>query len=391
VSENGRESSTGGDGRGEASRLNTLQTVLFGDARSVAAIGSDSVDLVVTSPPYPMIGMWDEVFAAMNPEVGQQLDRGDGKAAFESMHGELDKVWRECFRVLRPGSIASINIGDAVRTIDGDFRMYSNHARTISAMIDAGFTLLPDIIWRKPTNSPTKFMGSGMLPVGAYVTYEHEYVLVFRKGLKRSFTSAGEKRSRRESAFFWEERNKWFSDVWMDLVGTVQGLDGKTRARSAAFPFELAFRLINMYSVYGDTVLDPFVGTGTTLAAAIATGRNGIGVEIDPAFSDIIKKTVEDAVPVGRARARARLREHVEFVRARQESGSEAGHRNEEYGFPVMSGQEEGIRLYEPSRLTGKGDGCFEVEHTVADTQDCFSPVVSFSNRGSGTHNGTLW
>jgi modification methylase len=392
VREKGRKSNIGGDGPGEASRLNTLQTVLFGDARNMAAIGSDSVDLVVTSPPYPMIGMWDEVFATMNPEVARQLDRGDGRAAFELMHGELDKVWRESFRVLKPGSIASINIGDAVRTIDGDFRMYSNHARIIPAMIDAGFTLLPDIIWRKPTNSPTKFMGSGMLPVGAYVTYEHEYVLLFRKGLKRSFTSVEEKKGRRESAFFWEERNKWFSDVWMDLVGTVQGLGGKTRARSAAFPFELAFRLISMHSVYGDTVFDPFVGTGTTLAAAIATGRNGIGMEIDSGLSDVIERTVEDAVPVGKARVRARLREHVEFVRARQESGSGAGHWNEGYGFPVMSSQEEGIRLYEPSRLTRTREGRFEVEHTVADTQDGSSPVVSFFNRqGSGTRNGTLW
>ncbi len=146
--------------------VKTRQAVLFGDARDMAAMESDSADLVVTSPPYPMIGMWDGVFTTMNPAVGRELDGGNGKAAFELMHRELDKVWQECFWVLRPGSIACINIGDAVRTIDGDFRIYSNHTRIVSGMTDAGFAPLPDIIWRKPTNSPTKFMGSGMLPVG---------------------------------------------------------------------------------------------------------------------------------------------------------------------------------------------------------------------------------
>ena len=90
------------------------------------------------------------------------------------------------------------------------------------------------------------------------------------------------------SAFFWEERNRWFSDVW-DFKGTVQGLDhGDLRSRSGAYPLELAFRLINMYSLYEDTVLDPFLGTGTTTLASIACGRNSIGIEIDRAFSSFI-------------------------------------------------------------------------------------------------------
>lgn len=367
--------------------LKTLQSVFFGDARSLAGIETDSVDLVVTSPPYPMIEMWDGTFAAMNPEVARRLEKGDGQAAFELMHTGLDEVWRECFRVLKAGSIAAINIGDAVRTVRGDFRMYSNHARIVSAMIGAGFTPLPDIIWRKPANSPTKFMGSGMLPAGAYVTYEHEYVLIFRKGSKRPFTSPGEKRSRRESAFFWEERNKWFSDVWTDLLGTDQGLeDGKTRARSGAFPFELAFRLISMYSVYGDVVLDPFLGTGTTLAGATVAGRNGIGVEKDTGLSNIIERMIEAAVPMGRARARSRLREHLEFVRARLESGSEVKHWNSEYGFAVMSGQEEGIRFYEPSRVTRAGDWTFDIEYAAVDARYCSAPLASLRNPGSGIH-----
>jgi DNA modification methylase len=276
--------------------------------------------------------------------------------------------------------------------MDGDFRMYSNHARIISSMLDAGLTPLPDIIWRKPTNSPTKFMGSGMLPAGAYTTYEHEYVLVFRKGLKRSFGTAREKQNRRTSAFFWEERNKWFSDVWTDLIGTVQRLDDReTRSRSGAFPFELAFRLICMHSVYGDTILDPFLGTGTSLAAAVAAGRNGVGMEIDPGLSDVVERAIEDALPTGEARVRSRLREHAEFIRARQESGSIPGHSNGHYGFPVMSGQEKEIRFYLPTRLERIGPGVFEIGYTAAEKEDSPQPTAFSRNKGSGMRNGTLW
>ena len=141
-------------------------------------------------------------------------------------------------------------------------------------------------------------MGSGMLPAGAYVTLEHEYVLIFRKDTKREFSSDAEKSARMRSAFFWEERNKWFSDVW-DFKGTVQGLNHcDLRSRSAAYPLELAYRLINMYSLYEDTVLDPFLGTGTTTLASIACGRNSIGFEIDRAFSSFIFEQAGSFLPI---------------------------------------------------------------------------------------------
>ena len=104
-------------------------------------------------------------------------------------------------------------------------------------------------------------MGSGMLPAGAYVTLEHEYILIVRKGSKREFKTEVEKENRRESALFWEERNVWYSDVWTDIKGTEQKLPkAMSRLRSAAFPFELAYRLINMYSVKGDVILDSISG-----------------------------------------------------------------------------------------------------------------------------------
>ena len=228
----------------------THHQVVCADAREMNAVADESVALVVTSPPYPMIAMWDEMFAGLSAAVRYALAQGDGPAAFAAMHQVLDPVWAECWRVLRPGGFACINIGDATRTVDDHFRLYSNHSRILTAMEALGFSTLPDVLWRKPTNAPNKFMGSGMLPAGAYVTYEHEYILIFRKGNKRTFTRKADKERRRRSAFFWEERNRWFSDVWMDLRGTGQALaDPESRTRSAAFPLELAHRLVQMFSL----------------------------------------------------------------------------------------------------------------------------------------------
>jgi len=347
--------------------MKTYHQVLLEDARDLSRIADDSVELVVTSPPYPMIEMWDAMFAGMNPTIAAALSAGDGSRAFELMHQELDEVWAECFRVLRPGCIACVNIGDAVRTVADDFQLYANHARVVSSMCRAGFSPLPDVLWRKQTNAPNKFMGSGMLPAGAYVTYEHEYVLIFRKGGRRAFTSAADRRNRRASAFFWEERNAWFSDVWTDLKGTTQELaDQAARERRAAYPLELAFRLICMHSVYGDTVLDPFLGTGTTIAAAVAAGRNSIGVEIDDGLRRAIWNAVEKAVPAGADRVASRLGAHRAFVRKRTEAGGTWKHHNAHHGFPVTTAQETDIVLHRPARLRAPISGRFEVEYEAA-------------------------
>ena len=223
------------------------------------AISSESVDLVVTSPPYPMIQMWDDVFIQINPEIRKALENAQGMLAFEMMNEELDRIWHEVFRILKYGGLACINIGDATRTVGNNFMLYSNHSRILTQMLKTGFSALPEILWRKQTNAPNKFMGSGMLPAGAYVTLEHEYILILRKGPKRVFKSSQEKQKRKESAVFWEERNTWYSDIWLDIKGTTQNLKPKdVRDRSAAFPFEIPYRLINMYSIKGDTVLTLF-------------------------------------------------------------------------------------------------------------------------------------
>ena len=243
-------------------------------------LDDSSVDLVVTSPPYPMIEMWDSTF---NPYLDSNyLDKNceTPSDAFQEIHSLLDKTWAQCLRVLKPGGFICINIGDATRTFRGEFSLFNNHARILQFFQNNGITNLPGVIWRKPTNSPTKFMGSGMLPAGAYVTLEHEHILIFRKDLKRKFGKP-EKDIRSRSAYFWEERNQWFSDCW-EILGEKQSLTTRAdRKRSAAYPLEIPLRLILMYSLAGDTVLDPFSGLGTTSIAALLFQRNSIAFEID--------------------------------------------------------------------------------------------------------------
>ena len=350
----------------------TQHQIHFADARQMAALPDGSVALVVTSPPYPMIALWDEQFAAADPRIANALTAEDGNQAFESMHARLDAVWRECHRVLQPGGLACINIGDATRKIGGEFRLFSNHSRILHALTEIGFSVLPDILWRKPTNAPNKFLGSGMLPAGAYVTYEHEYILIARNGVPRTFSPA-DKARRRRSAFFWEERNAWFSDLWLGLVGARQllgssGVDGAdARLRSAAYPFELAYRLIQMYSLIGDTVLDPFLGTGTTTAAAIASGRSSHGFEIEANLEPTIHNAMEEtAVPLGRECARRRLCDHLDFVRSREEAGKPCRHVNARYEFRVVTRQEVDLELVAPCAVVPESAGIFLAQHEVA-------------------------
>ena len=327
-------------GRQALGDMATEHTTHFVDAAKMNQLENGCINLVVTSPPYPMVEMWDEIFAKSDPKITNLLADGDGWGAFERMHKIIDKIWAECHRVTSAGGFVCINIGDATRTIGGEFALYTNRARIDMKMIDLGFTPLPSIIWQKVSNSATAFMGSGMLPAGAYVAHGHEHILIYRKGGKRQFKSAEEKQHRRESAFFWEERNVWFSDVW-NFTGTRQKLSKSAeRERSAAYPFELPFRLIAMYSVKGDTILDPFMGTGSTHAAAMALGRNSVGYEIDSSLKATIEETKVAAVEWGRKRQRDRLNAHAKFIDEREKGGKEVKHFNEELSMKVMTSQE---------------------------------------------------
>ena len=218
---------------------------------------------------------------------------------------------------MKDGGIACINIGDATRTLKDVFQIYTNHARILKYCLELGFHALPEILWIKETNKPDKFMGSGMLPVGAYVTLEHEHILILRKGNKRrEFKKPEERLNRQKSAFFWEERNTWFSDKWKDINGALQKLNNKElRERSGAYPFELVYRLINMFSVQGDIILDPFLGTGTTTIGAMASGRDSVSYEIDKNFKEIIKEKINNILEIVNEYNEKRIEKHKEFIK----------------------------------------------------------------------------
>jgi DNA modification methylase len=333
----------------------TKHEIIIGNSNNMKTIPDESVNLIVTSPPYPMIEMWDEIFIQQNPEIKNCLESGNGMAAFQKMHNILNETWKECDRVLTNNGFVCINIGDATRTINENFQLYSNHTQVINQFVNMGYSVLPDILWRKQSNAPNKFMGSGTYPAGAYVTYEHEYILIFRKGGKRVFKGP-EKERRQKSAFFWEERNVWFSDLW-DIKGISQPIiSPKTsRERSAAYPFEIPYRLINMYSIEGDTVLDPFVGLGTTILAAIASCRNSFGVEIDAEIAELAMENIQNSISGLNNVIKKRIEAHQKFITGLPEDKKIKCYDNEYQGCKVITKQETAIRINQISSFEING------------------------------------
>ena len=248
--------------------------IRHGDARRLDGIDDGAIDLVVTSPPYPMIPMWDALFASM------------GATEFEGMHAVLDDAWRAAHRVLVEGGILALNIGDAVRSGPDGFRLHPNHVRATTGAIAAGFRPLPYLLWKKPMNRPNAFLGSGFLPPNAYVTLDCEFILLFRRGALRKFPPGDARRT--ASRYGRADRDRWFSQIWDDVRGTRQASGAR---RTGAFPRAIPERLIRMFSRVGDTVLDPFAGTGTTLWAARDLGRNAVGVERDPVLVRRLRAT----------------------------------------------------------------------------------------------------
>ena len=362
--------------------MRTTHRLVASDAREIA-LDAQSVALVVTSPPYPMIAMWDNVFAAMSsavPPLGEHASISAADGAFEAMHAELDRVWAALWPALVPGGVVCVNIGDATRTLGGQFRRWPNAARITMAFLRLGFDVLPDILWRKPTNAPNKFMGSGMLPGGAYVTYEHEYILIFRKGKGRVFTGVAQV-NRARSAYFWEERNRWFSDLWDGLAGVGQAVGSPGRDRSAAYPLALPHRLIQMFSSYEDTVLDPFIGTGTTSVAAAGLGRNSIGIEHDGAMLAQVPARMLDSVEDARRRAGQRLRDHAAFVQSRLQAGKQFAHHNTVHDLPVVTRQERTIEVIAPARMVESELTC---TYETAFAGLALAPLRSSSRRQPG-------
>jgi site-specific DNA-methyltransferase (cytosine-N4-specific) len=253
---------------------------------------------MITSPPYPMIKMWDDQFFSLNPKIKRLWENllvtkkeETLHKIFQLMHDSLGKTWRETFRVLKEGGLVCINVGDATRKINGSFRLFTNHSKIIDYCEKIGFTTLPNILWKKPTTKPkyrgkNVFLGSGFLPPNAYVTLDCEYILIFRKGKLRKFKPHD--KLRYESSFTKKQRNQWFSQIWT-ITGSRQKINTIER-RIASFPEEIVNRLIRMFSVKNDIILDPFLGSGTTTKLAMKLKRNSIGYEMEKKLVPLLKE-----------------------------------------------------------------------------------------------------
>src|SRR4030042_220456 len=211
--------------------MRTQHKIILANSQHMSEIPEETIQLMMTSPPYPMIRMWDSQFEQKDPQsrfLWQALKNDSQEETvaelYETMHKDLDKTWRETYRVLAEGGMACINIGDATRTRNGRFRLFPNHSKTIEYCMRLGFTALPYILWKKPTTKPKykgkgAFLGSGFLPPNAYVTIDCEFILIFRKGNLRRFPNHD--KLRYESTFTKKQRDEWFTQIWT-VKGTRQ-------------------------------------------------------------------------------------------------------------------------------------------------------------------------
>ncbi len=265
-----------------AQHVPTRHTLYLGDAREMGDVPSSSVHLVVTSPPY-----W--TLKDYNPSDGQMGDI----EGYDDFLRELDRVWAHCFRVLVPGGRVVCVVGDVLRSRrenGGRHTVVPLHASIQEHCRMLGFDNLAPIIWHKIGNAKYEAGGGGFLgkpyEPNAVIKNDIEYILFQREpGGYRTVSWE----ARLLSVISDENYQRWFQQVWTGVIGA------STKKHPAPYPLELAERLIRMFSFVGDTVLDPFMGTGTTSVAASRWGRNSIGVEIDPDHFAMAKARLDTA------------------------------------------------------------------------------------------------
>jgi DNA modification methylase len=250
--------------------VTTFHRLINGDARKLDYLDDASVHLVLTSPPYWNLKRYNE-----NPDqLGHVQD-------YEAFLSELEKVWRHVYRVLVPGGRLVCVVGDVcvARRDFGRHLVFPLHADICVMCRKIGFDNLNPIIWHKIANASyevengSRFLGKPYEP-NAIIKNDMEFILMQRKpGGYRKPTDEQRESSRIDKQTF----DRWFQQIW-----NISG--ASTRQHPAPFPLELATRLVRMFSFTEDTVLDPFCGSGTTMIAALRSGRNSIGVEIDPEY-----------------------------------------------------------------------------------------------------------
>jgi len=254
----------------------TKHKIIIGDSREMKEIADKSVHLVITSPPY-----WQLKDYGTKEQIGFN-------DSYEDYINNLNLVWNECFRVLHEGCRLCINIGDqfARSVYYGRYKIIPIRTEIIKFCESIGFDYMGAIIWQKPTTMNTTggatVMGSFPYPRSGIIKIDYEFILIFKK--PGNSPKAPEELKER-SKLSKEEWNEYFSGHW--------NFNGEKQTRHLAmFPEELPKRLIKMFSFVSDTVLDPFLGSGTTTLAAKNLDRNSIGYEINPQFSSFIKEKI---------------------------------------------------------------------------------------------------
>ncbi len=258
----------------------TSHELIHGDARSASALEENSIHLVVTSPPYWTLKRYHE----HEDQLGHIDD-------YDEFIASLDDVWSNCYRALVPGGRLIINVGDVClsrRKNNGRHTVVPLHATIQDHCKAIGFDNLASIIWHKIANATYEVSGGGGFlgkpyEPNAVIKNDIEFVLMQRKpGGYRSPT----KEERLLSIISAENYQTWFRQIWSDVRGT------SNPHHPAPYPVEFAERLVRMFSFVGDTVLDPFMGTGTTNIACARWGRNSVGIESDPKYFEIARKRV---------------------------------------------------------------------------------------------------
>jgi DNA modification methylase len=256
--------------------MNRKFKIIIGDSRKMPEVEKNTIGLVVTSPPY-----WNIKDYGIEEQIGY------GQTLHEYLKS-LYCVWKECYRVLKPGRRLCINIGDqfARSIIYGRYKVIPLHSEFIAQCEEIGFDYMGSVIWQKKTTMNTTggatVMGSYPYPTNGMIEIDYEFILIFKKP---GDNGKIEKDIKERSVITKEEWKEYFYGHW--YFGGARQIE-----HEAMFPDELPKRLIKMFTFIGDTVLDPFLGSGTTAKVALELNRNSIGYEINEKFLPIIKKKI---------------------------------------------------------------------------------------------------
>ena len=256
----------------------THHTIINGDSRAMDELQDQSIHLIVTSPPY-----WQLKDYGIDGQIGFN-------DSYETYINHLNLVWKECYRVLHAGCRLCINIGDqfARSVYYGRYKVIPIHSEIIRFCEAIGFDFMGQIIWQKTTTMNTTgggvVMGSFPYPRNGIAKLDFEYILLFKK---QGHAPKPTLEKKEQAAMSIEEWNTYFSGHWY-----FNGV--KQDKHLAMFPEELPKRLIKMFSFPGETVLDPFMGSGTTAGVAKSLERNSVGYEINPDFIPMIKERIAD-------------------------------------------------------------------------------------------------